>query len=158
MKHYRDDDIKMISQEKFIADYRSSLNLYVSNKKHFFIINLLYTKYLNENNKVDDDIKKAKLNKLINTYIVQQSPKNFTKETYFKCAEVWHKASQYLETNVWLAISHLENDTDINSKFNAQSYCDNIEHVIVKLGLENISVYGNFIQEIVKNIKIQIKN
>ena len=148
----------MIFQEKFIADYISSLNLYESHKKHFFIINLLYTKYLNENNRVDDDIKKAKLNKLINTYIVQQSPKNFTKETYFKCAEVWNKVGQYLETNVWLAISHLENDLDIDSKSNAKNYCDNIEYVIVKLGLKNISIYGSSLKEIVKKIKIQINN
>lgn len=146
----------MISPEKFILDYNESLKLYKINKKHFFIINLLYTKYAKDNIDIDDEIKKAKLNKIINTYIVQQKHNNFSKDIYFKCCDVWSGISKYLDVNIWLTVNFLEDNSNINSKLNAEKYYNNIVDIIEILSLKNIKIYGNSIQGIVRKLKSEI--
>ena len=146
----------MFSPEKFILDYNKSLKFYKIHKKHFIIINLLYTKYVKANSDVDDKIKKAKLNKIINTYIVQQKHNNFSKDIYFQCCEVWSGISKYLDVNIWLAINCLEDKSNIDSKFFAEKYYNNIVDIIDILSLKTIKIYGNSIQGIAGKLKSEI--
>ena len=112
-------------------------------------------KFLTDNKNLDNELKKVKLNKLINTYSIQKNHK-FKIETYNRCKIVWTKLNQFLETNIWLAVNALENSENIKSKDDAKHYCDNIDNVIKKLGLKNINVYGNSVINILNSLRTQI--
>ena len=139
----------------FISMYNESLKVYEDYKKDFLGISILYMKFLTDNKNLDNELKKVKLNKLINTYSIQKNHK-FKIETYNRCKIVWTKLNQFLETNIWLAVNALENSENIKSKDDAKHYCDNIDNVIIKLGLKNINVYGNSVINILNSLRTQI--
>ena len=140
---------------KFIRLFDESLKVYQDFKKDFLCVDVLYMNFIKENKNISDELKKAKLNKLVNTYSIQKNHK-FKMDTYNKCKLVWTELDQYLETNIWLVVNALEDTNNINARADANQYYENINNVISTLGLEKINIYGNSIMNILQSLRTQI--
>ena len=145
----------MSTTQNFLSDYNEGLKLYKQFKRDYICVNLLYTKFLQENGPLEEDIKKAKLNKLINTHSIQRNHL-FSKSKYNKCFNVWQNIENYLELNIWSAINHLENKNDFKALEKAKVFYKNILFVVKTLGLQKINIYGGSINDVLNRLKNEI--